>query len=153
MKPEKTDNTIIVNKKLFFDYNVEEYFIAGIALEGWEVKSLRAGKVTITDAHVIIKKGEAYLLGSSIQPLVTTAKISLPEPGRTRKLLLTKREINRLVGAIERSGFTIIPVSIFWQKNFIKLKIALAKGKKQHDKRTAVKDRDWQRQQARLLKK
>ena len=153
MKPQKTDQTIVVNKKIFFEYHVEEVFIAGLALEGWEVKSLREGKINITDSHVIIKRGEAFLLGSQIQPLATAAKISMPDPVRTRKLLLTRREINRLIGAVERSGYTIIPISLFWQKNHIKIKIALAKGKKQHDKRESVKDRDWQRQQARILKR
>jgi SsrA-binding protein len=153
MKPEKNDNTIVINKKIFFEYLVEEEFIAGIALEGWEVKSLREGKINITDSHVIIKRGEAFLLGAQIQPLATAAKISFPDPVRTRKLLLTRREINRLIGAVERSGYTIIPISLFWQKNHIKIKIALAKGKKQHDKRESVKDRDWQRQQARILKR
>jgi len=152
MKPQKTDQTIVVNKKIFFEYQVEEEFIAGMVLEGWEVKSLREAKVNITDAHVIIKRGEAYLLGAQIQPLATAAKISSPDSVRTRKLLLTRREISKLIGAVERAGYTIIPISIFWQKKHIKIKIALAKGKKQHDKREAVKDRDWQRQQARILK-
>lgn len=153
MTAKVADKWITTNKKARFEYTIEEEYEAGLALEGWEVKSLRAGKVNLSDAHVIIKHGEAFLLGAQIQPLSTTATCSLPDPTRTRKLLLHRKELNRLIGCVERQGYTIIPLSLFWSRNFIKVKIALAKGKKAHDKREATKDREWQRQKARVFKK
>jgi SsrA-binding protein len=147
------DSTIVVNRKAGFDYYLEEHYEAGIVLEGWEVKSLRAGKVNLSDAHVIIKYGEAFLLGSQIQPLPTASTHTIPDPTRTRKLLLNKKELNHLIGSVERQGYTIIPLSLYWKKNKIKIKIALAKGKKEHDKRDTIKDREWQRDRARIMKK
>jgi SsrA-binding protein len=149
----KADNTIVVNKKSRFDYFIEDEFEAGIALLGWEVKSLRAGKINLTDAHVIIRNNEAWLLGAQIQPLPTAASHLFPDPIRTRKLLLQRKELSRLIGSIERQGFTVIPLALYWKKNFIKVKIAIAKGKKMHDKRDAVKDREWQRSKERLFKR
>lgn len=143
---------IIFNKRARFEYFIEEEFEAGLCLEGWEVKSLRAGKVNITDAHVIMKQGEAWLLGSLIQPLPTAATHTFPDPTRTRKLLLSRRELSKLIGLIERQGYTLVPLSMYWKRNKIKLKIALAKGKKMHDKRETTKERDWQRDKARILK-
>ena len=145
--------TIVVNKKARFDYYIEDEYEAGLVLEGWEVKSLRAGKINLSDAHVIIKYGEAFLLGAQIQPLPTASLHVPPDATRTRKLLLSRRELDQWIGRVERQGYTLIPLSLYWKKNKIKAKIALAKGKKTHDKREATKDRDWQRDRARGMKK
>lgn len=153
MTKKQQNNVIVVNKKARFDYHIEEEFEAGLVLEGWEVKSLRAGRVNLTEAHVIIKHGEAWLLGSQIQPLPTASTHTHPDPTRTRKLLLSRRELNKLIGSVERQGYTLVPLSLYWKRNHIKLKIALAKGKKTYDKRATIKDRDWQRDRARILKK
>ncbi|KTD07572.1 SsrA-binding protein SmpB [Legionella jamestowniensis] len=145
--------TIATNKKAHFEYFIEDEYEAGIVLEGWEVKSLRAGKINLSDAHIIIKYGEAFLLGAQIQPLPTAAAHLFPDPIRTRKLLLNRKEINQLIGSVERQGYTLIPLSLYWKHNRVKMKLALAKGKKTHDKRETIKDRDWNRERARLLKK
>ncbi|MFJ1269676.1 SsrA-binding protein SmpB [Legionella lytica] len=150
---KQSDSTIVMNRKAGFDYFIQEQFEAGLALEGWEVKSLRAGKINLSDAHVIIKYGEAFLLGAQIQPLLTASTHSIPDPTRTRKLLLNRKELNTLIGSVERQGYTIIPLSMYWKKNKIKLKIALAKGKKEHDKRDTIKDREWNRDRSRIMKK
>lgn len=150
----KQDNaTIVVNKKARFDYFIEDQYEAGLVLEGWEVKSLRAGKINLSDAHVIIKYGEAWLLGAQIQPLPTASTHLLPDPTRTRKLLLKQRELNHLIGAVERQGYTLIPLSFYWSRNKVKMKLVLAKGKKTHDKRETIKDRDWKKEQSRIMKK
>lgn len=148
-----SDSTIALNKKAGFNFFIEEQYEAGLVLEGWEVKSLRAGKLNLSDSHVIIKYGEAFLLGAQIQPLPTASAHTLPDPVRTRKLLLNKKELNHLIGSVERQGYTIVPLSLYWKKNKIKIKIALAKGKKEHDKRDTIKDREWQRDRSRLMKK
>ena len=154
MRDDKQPNaTIVVNKKARFDYALENEFEAGLVLLGWEVKSLRAGKVNLSDAHVILKRQEAWLLAAQIQPLSTASAHTLPDASRTRKLLLSRRELSRLVGLIERQGYTLIPLSLYWKRNTIKVKIALAKGKKMHDKRETQKNRDWDRDRSRLLKK
>ncbi|KTD18048.1 SsrA-binding protein SmpB [Legionella jordanis] len=153
MASHKQSATIVVNKKAHFEYFIENEYEAGLALEGWEVKSLRAGKINLSDAHVIIKNGEAFLLGAQIQPLPTAAAHLYPDPSRTRKLLLNRKELNQLIGSVERQGYTLIPLSLYWKSNLVKMKLALAKGKKSHDKRETIKDRDWQRDKARLLKK
>lgn len=147
-----TDNTIALNRKAGFDYFIEEQYEAGLVLQGWEVKSLRAGKINLSDAHVIVKYGEAFLLGAQINPLPTATTHFVPDPTRTRKLLLNKKELSHLIGSVERQGYTIVPLSMYWKKNNIKIKIALAKGKKEHDKRDSVKDREWQRDRARIIK-
>jgi len=153
MANKKQDaNTIVFNRKAGFEYFLEESFEAGLVLEGWEVKSLRAGKINIAESHIIIKGGEAWLLGAQILPLPTAALHTAPDPIRTRKLLLNRRELNKLIGSVERQGYTIVPVSMYWKKNRIKIKIALAKGKKTHDKRETVKQRDWQRDKSRIMK-
>lgn len=149
---EQQKATIVVNKKARFDYFIEDEFEAGLVLEGWEVKSLRAGKINLSEAHVIIKNGEAFLLGAQIQPLPTAATHLFPDPIRTRKLLLNKRELSRLIGSVERQGYTLVPLSLYWKRNRVKAKVALAKGKKTHDKRTSVKDRDWLRDRSRIMK-
>lgn len=145
--------TIAANKKARFDYFFEDEYEAGLVLEGWEIKSLRAGRVNITDAHVIVKYGEAFVLGAQIQPLQTASAHLHPDPIRTRKLLLKRRELDQLIGRVERQGYTLIPLSLYWKGNKIKIKIALAKGKKEHDKRATIKDRDWQRDRSRIMKK
>ncbi|MDX2345938.1 MAG: SsrA-binding protein SmpB [Legionella sp.] len=148
----KDSATIVTNRKARFEYFIEEDYEAGLMLEGWEVKSLRAGKVNLSDAHVILKRGEAWLLGMQIQPLPTTSQHTSPDITRTRKLLLHRRELGRLLGHIERKGYTVVPLSLYWKKNKIKVKIALAKGKKMGDKRETTKDREWQRAHSRLMK-
>ncbi|KTD22727.1 SsrA-binding protein [Legionella lansingensis] len=145
--------TIVVNRKAHFEYFIEDEYEAGLVLEGWEVKSLRAGKINLVDAHIIIKHGEAFLLGAQIQPLPTAATHLFPDATRTRKLLLNRKELNQLIGSVERQGYTLIPLSLYWKNNLVKMKLALAKGKKTHDKRETIKDRDWERDRARLLKK
>ncbi|WP_133127612.1 SsrA-binding protein SmpB [Legionella nagasakiensis] len=149
---KQQSTTIVVNKKARFDYFIEDEYEAGLVLEGWEVKSLRAGKVNLSDAHVIVKYGEAWLLGAQIQPLPTASTHIHPDPVRTRKLLLNRRELNQLIGSVERQGYTLVPLSMYWKKNVIKIKIALAKGKKTHDKRDTIKERDWQRDRSRIMK-
>lgn len=145
--------TIAFNKKAGFEYFIENQFEAGLVLQGWEIKSLRAGKLNLSDSHVIVKYGEAFLLGAQIQPLPTASAHLFPDANRTRKLLLNRGELDQLIGSVERQGYTIVPLSLYWKKNKVKIKIALAKGKKTHDKRDTVKDRDWQRDKARIMKK
>lgn len=145
--------TIVVNKKARFDYFIEDEYEAGLILQGWEVKSLRAGRINLSDAHVIVKYGEAFLLGAQIQPLPTAAVHLHPDSQRTRKLLMNRSELNKLIGSVERQGYTLIPLSLYWKRNLIKMKLGLAKGKKTHDKRDTVRDRDWQRDRARIMKK
>ena len=140
------------NRKAWHDYFIEEKFEAGIALEGWEVKAIRAGRVQLRDAYVIVHGSELWLLGCSVAPLPTVSTHFTPDPTRTRKLLMHAREIDRLIGAVERSGYTLVPLDMHYAKGRIKLELGLAKGKKQHDKREAEKDRDWQRQKQRLIR-
>ncbi len=152
-KEEKAaSSTIALNKKSKHDYFIEDRYEAGIALEGWEVKSLRAGRVQLRDSYVIIKDGEAYLFGALITPLPTASTHITPDAQRTRKLLLHKQELSRLIGAVERKGYTLIVTALYWKKGRAKAEIALAKGKQEHDKRATIKERDWQREQRRLLK-
>ncbi len=143
---------IAVNKKARHDYFIEETYEAGIALEGWEVKSLRAGKVNIRDAWVKILNNEAWLIGALITPLTTASTHTHHDPTRTRKLLLHRREIDRLMGKVDQQGYTLVPLQLYWKKGRVKLEFGLAKGKKLHDKRATERDRDWQRQKQRLLK-
>jgi SsrA-binding protein len=145
-------STIALNKKSRHDFQLEERFEAGLVLEGWEVKSLRAGRVQIRDSYVLLKGGEAFLMGAHITPLATASTHIRPDPTRTRKLLLNRQELNKLVGAVERKGYSLIPTAMFWKKGRAKLEIALARGKKLHDKRASEKDRDWQRQKQRIMK-
>lgn len=144
--------SIAQNKKAFHDYFVEQQFEAGIELEGWEVKSIRAGRLQLKEAYVIVRNGEIYLIGCHISPLATVSTHFQPDPVRTRKLLLHKEEINRLIGSVERAGYTMLPLDVHFKRGKIKLAIGLAKGKKQHDKRQAEKERDWQREKQRILK-
>ncbi len=149
----KDSATIVVNKKARFDYFIEEELEAGLVLEGWEVKSLRAGRVNLTEAHVIVKRGEAFLLGSQIQPLSTISTHFVADPTRTRKLLLNRKELNKLIGGVERQGYTLVPISLYWKNNRVKMRLALAKGKKTHDKRQSIKDREWSLAKQRVMKK
>ena len=140
------------NKKAAFDYFFEERFEAGLVLEGWEVKSARAGKVQLSDAYVQFKNGEGFLFGALINPLPSASTHVTPEPGRYRKLLMHRNELDRMMGAIERKGMTAVALAIYWKNGRIKAQIGLARGKKQHDKRAAEKDRDWSREKGRILK-
>lgn len=151
-KNKVPDNVIAQNKKARFDFFIEQDYEAGLVLQGWEVKSLRLGKVQINESHIIIKYGEAWLLGAQIQPLMTSASHIETDPIRTRKLMLHRKELDKLIGSVERQGYTIVPLSLYWKRNKIKIKIALAKGKKNHDKRETSKNRDWQRDKARIMK-
>jgi SsrA-binding protein len=148
----KQDPAIALNKRARHDYFVEESMEAGLALQGWEVKSLRAGRGRITEAYVLVKDGEAWLLGSHFAPLSTTSTHVVADPTRTRKLLMHRAELDRLIGAVERKGQALIPLRLYWKKGKAKLEVGLAKGKKAHDKRATEKDRDWQREKSRLLK-
>ena len=151
-KGKTPDNTIARNKKARFEYYIEDRLEAGLALEGWEVKSLRAGKIQINESYVLLKDREAFLFGALITPLPTASTHVRPDPQRTRKLLLNRAEINRLANAVERQGYTVIPLTMYWKNSRAKLAIGVAKGKKTHDKRQAERDRDWQLQKERLLK-
>ena len=149
-KAKLPSSKIALNRKASYEYTIEKKYETGMVLTGWEVKSLRAGKVQIADSYVIIKKGEAWLLGSIITPLNTASTHVTTDPSRTRKLLLRRSELNTLIGLIERSGYTLVPTSMYWHKNRVKLEIGLAKGKKSYDKRNAEKERDWLREKARM---
>lgn len=151
-KRAASDSSITQNKKAFHDYFIEQRFEAGLVLEGWEVKSLRAGKVQLRDAYVLLKNGEAFLFGALISPLPSASTHVEADPQRTRKLLLQKMEIDRLVGAIERKGYTAVALDLHWKKGRAKCEIGLAKGKKQHDKRDSEKERDWERDRQRMMR-
>ncbi len=150
--PGAGGSTIALNKKARHDYFIEENFEAGLVLQGWEVKSLRAGRAQIAEAYVVVRGGEIWLVGANITPLNAASTHVHPEPARSRKLLLQRREIDRLIGSVERAGYTMVPLALYWKAGRAKLDIGLAKGKKQHDKRATERDRDWQRQKERILK-
>jgi len=152
-KGKNSDRPIAENRKARFDYFIEDRYVAGLALEGWEVKALRAGRANLTEAYVYLRNGEAFLIGAHFTPLNTTSTHVHADPTRTRKLLLNRRELDHLLGAVERKGYTIVPLDLHWDQGRAKLAIGLAKGKKQHDKRATEKDRDWQRDKARVLKR
>ena len=145
--------SIVDNKKAFFDYFIEERYEAGIVLEGWEVKAIRAGRAQIKEGYVILKQGELYLIGAHISALPEASTHVNPDPVRTRKLLLKEDEIKKLVGKIEQRGYTLVPLNLHYKGGFVKLEIGLAKGKKQHDKRDVEKEKDWKREQEQLMKK
>ena len=149
---KQAGNVIAVNRRARFDYFIEDTFEAGLALEGWEVKSLRASNAQLTEAYVNIINSEAWLVGAHFAPLKTVSTHIKADPTRTRKLLLHRLELDRLIGQVERKGMTLVPLDLHWIKGRAKLNIGLAKGKKQHDKRATKKDRDWARQKARILK-
>ena len=154
MSKNAPENKLIaVNRKARHDYTLETQFEAGLSLEGWEVKSIRAGHVQLKESYIILKSGEAWLIGTHITPLKTASTHIDPDPTRSRKLLLNRREIDKLCSAREREGYTIVPVDLHWFHNRVKIQIAIAKGKKAHDKRAAIKDREWNREKQRLLRR
>jgi len=144
--------SIVENRKAFHDYSIEERYEAGLALEGWEVKAIRAGRAQLAEAYVIVRNEELFLIGCHISPLSTASTHVHPDPVRTRKLLMHSEEMKRLIGKVERAGYTIAPLNLHYRASWIKLEMGLAKGKKQHDKRQDIKDRDWQREQQRLMR-
>jgi SsrA-binding protein len=154
MKDQSTTPKVIAeNRRARFDYFIEERYEAGVALQGWEVKSMRAGKAQIAESYVFLRDGEAFLLGAHVAPLNTASTHVTADPTRTRKLLLNRSELEHLVGAVERKGYTLVPLELYWKGGKAKLQVGLAKGKKQHDKRANEKDRDWEREKARALRR
>lgn len=151
-KPIQSSNTIALNRKVRHDYFIEEKFEAGLALKGWEVKSLRDGKVNLTDTYVMVKDGEAWLLGTNITPLQTVSTHYVTDPTRSRKLLLNYRELNKLEEAVKQKGRTCVCTALYWKGHLVKCEIALAKGKASYDKRMDAKERDWGRQKQRLMR-
>lgn len=152
-KKKSTSSRIAENRRAFHDYFIEEKLEAGLVLQGWEVKSLRESSISLAESYVLLKSGEAWLFGAHISPLKTASTHIHPDPVRTRKLLLHAKELSQLFGSVERKGYTLVPLSLFWKQGKVKLEIALAKGKKQYDKRATLKDRDWQREKQALLKR
>ncbi len=146
-------NVIALNRKARHDYFIEDTLEAGLVLEGWEVKSLRAGNVQLAESYVYIRSGEAWLFGAHFSPLNTASTHVKPDPTRNRKLLIHRQELDRLIGAVERKGFALVPLDLHWHKGRAKLKVGMAKGKKQHDKRATDRERDWKRQKERILKR
>ncbi len=153
-KQSKTVERLIAsNKKAFHDYTIEDRFEAGLVLQGWEVKSIRAGRVQLKESYILLKQGEAWLIGAHISPLLSASTHINPDPVRTRKLLLHERELSKLHRAKECDGYTIVALDLHWHRNYVKADIGIAKGKKSHDKRAATKEREWNREKQRLLKK
>ena len=150
-KSSSGSSTIALNKKAKFDYHIEQRFEAGLALTGWEVKSLRAGKAQLVDSYILLKDGEAWLVGVHITPLQTACTHVIADPTRSRKLLLHKRELAKLFASTEQKGHTCIALALYWKGSRVKCEVALAKGKKEHDKRAGEKDRDWNRQKQRIM--
>lgn len=151
-KKKQNSNTIALNKRAKFDFELSEKFEAGMVLEGWEVKAIRAGSVQLTDSYVLLRDGEAWLLGSTIMPLSSASTHVIADPQRTRKLLLHAKELARIYAATSQKGFTCVCTAMYWKGNKVKCEIALGKGKKSHDKRTTERDRDWNRQKERLMR-
>ena len=149
---KKGDSTIAQNKRARHEYHIDEHYEAGIALEGWEVKSLRAGRINLGDAYAIVKNGEIFLFGASIPPLLSASTHVVADDRRTRKLLLNRSEIDKLIGAVERKGYTLVPTALYWKHNRVKVELGLAKGKQDHDKRAAEKERDWNREKQRAMR-
>ena len=144
--------SIVDNRKAFHDYFIEERYEAGIALAGWEVKAVRAGRATIGEAYVMVRGGEIYLIGANISPLATASTHVQPDPIRTRKLLLRAEEIKRLIGKVEQRGYTLVPLNLHYSKGRIKLEVGLGRGKLKHDKRAVEREREWNREKQRLLR-
>ena len=151
-KAKDGQRLIAENRKARFEYFIEERYEAGMVLQGWEVKAMRAGKAQLTESYAFLKNGEAFLYGAHVSPLNTTSTHVVADPTRTRKLLLNRAELQRLIGSVDRQGYTLVPLELYWKDGRVKLRIGLAKGKKQHDKRATEKDRDWQRDKARILR-
>lgn len=155
-KPKEKDNkgsgTIALNKRARHEYHIDQRFEAGVALQGWELKALRAGRINFGDSYAMVLKNEIYLIGTSIPPLISASTHVIAEDRRTRKLLLHRAEIDTLIGAVERKGYTMVPTAMYWKGNKVKVEIGLARGKQAHDKRDAEKERDWQREKARTMR-
>jgi SsrA-binding protein len=149
---KEADSLIAENRKARYEFFIEEHLEAGLSLMGWEVKSMRAGRVQLSESYVVVSHGECFLVGAHITPLASASTHVITAPTRQRKLLMHRGEIDRLVGAVERDGYTLIPLELYWKGSRAKLKVGLAKGKKQHDKRATEKNRDWQRDKARLMR-
>ncbi|HOX72754.1 SsrA-binding protein SmpB [Dokdonella sp.] len=151
-KDKKSGGTIALNKRARHEYHIDERYEAGVALQGWEVKSLRAGRTNLTDAYAIVRNGEIFLFGASIVPLISASTHVVADDRRTRKLLLHRQEIDKLVGAVERKGYTMVPMAMYWKGNKVKIEIGLARGKQEHDKRNTLKEKDWQRDKQRAMR-
>lgn len=151
-KEKSGGGTIALNRRARHEYHIEERVEAGIALQGWEVKALRAGRINFGDSYAIVRNGEIFLFGTSIPPLISASSHVQADDRRTRKLLLNRAEIDKLIGAVERRGFTLVPTAMYWKKNNVKVEIGLARGKQDHDKREVEKERDWQRDKQRALR-
>ena len=151
-KSAQGGSTIALNKRARHEYHIDKRYECGIALQGWEVKALRGGRINFGDSYAIIKDREIFLFGTSIPPLISASTHVLADDRRTRKLLLNRREIDELIGAVERKGYTLVPTALYWKKNRVKLELGLARGKKQYDKRATEKEREWTREKQRLLR-
>lgn len=155
-KAKSTDkagnSTIAQNKRARHEYRIDEHYEAGVSLQGWEVKSLRAGRINLSDAYAIVKGGEIYLFGASIMPLISASTHVVADDRRTRKLLLHREEIDKLIGAIERKGYTLVPLAMYWKNNRVKIDLGVARGKQEHDKRDAEKEREWNRDKQRVMR-
>ena len=151
-KSKDGNSTIALNKRARHEYHLDDRYEAGVSLQGWEVKSLRAGRINLSEAYAIVKNGEILLFGASIPPLLSASTHVVADDRRTRKLLLHKQEIDKLIGAVERKGYTIVPTAMYWKHNRVKVEIALARGKQDHDKRDAEKERDWNREKQRTMR-
>jgi SsrA-binding protein len=151
-KGKGAGGTIALNKRARHDYHLEERFEAGLALQGWELKSIRAGRANITEAYAVVRGGEMFLFGAQMTPLISASSHVVADDRRTRKLLLHRNEIDNLIGAVQRDGFTVVPTAMYWKGNKVKIELALAKGKQDHDKRATTKDRDWAREKQRVMR-
>jgi SsrA-binding protein len=150
-KASQGNGAIVLNRRARHDYFIEQSFEAGLVLQGWEVKSLRSGRAQLSESYVTLRDGEAWLLGCHITPLSTVStRHTRPDPTRTRKLLFNERELSKLAGSIMRKGYTLIALKLYWKKSHVKLEVGLARGKQEHDKRTSIKEKDWQREKQRL---
>jgi len=152
-KAEPANRTIALNKRAKFEYHLIQRFEAGLALQGWEVKAIRAGRANLTDGYAYVQDGEIYLIGAQITPLIQASTHVVANDRRTRKLLLHRHEIDKLIGGVQRDGYTIVPTAMYWSRNKVKLEVALAKGKQEHDKRDTAKERDWQREKQRVMRR
>jgi SsrA-binding protein len=151
-KDKNGSGTIALNKRARHEYHIDEHYEAGVALEGWEVKSLRAGRINLSEAYAIVRNNEIFLFGASIPPLLSASTHVVADDRRTRKLLLHREEIDKLIGAIERKGYTLVPLAMYWKSNRVKIDIGVARGKQEHDKRDAEKDKDWGREKQRAMR-
>lgn len=151
-KDKAGDSTIARNKRARHEYHIDEHYEAGVALQGWEVKSLRAGRINLGDSYAIVRNGEIYLFGASIVPLISASTHVVADDRRTRKLLLHREEIDKLIGAIERKGYTLVPLALYWKNNRVKIDLGVARGKQEHDKRDTEKEREWNRDKQRVMR-